>query len=70
MLVRRTELLSDAFRHAYGADSVRYSLAAVISVSGLISAASFLSGAKSIASDIATFGEVRLRREARAGGKL
>jgi hypothetical protein len=36
----------------------------VISVSGLISAASFLSCAKSIQSDIATFGEVRVRHEA------
>jgi MFS family permease len=45
-------VLSDAIRFLYGVDSVRYSLAAVIAVSGLISGASFYSAAKSIDSDI------------------
>jgi MFS family permease len=50
-------LLSDAFHHVHGSDSVRLALTVVTSISGTVSAASFLFAAKSIKSDIAKFGE-------------
>jgi MFS family permease len=49
-------LLSDAFRPMFELDSVRYALAVVISISGIIGVAALYLGAKSIGSDITAFG--------------
>jgi MFS family permease len=48
-------ILSDAFHPIFESASVRYALAAVVSISGVIGVASLLFGAKSIAADVATF---------------
>jgi MFS family permease len=50
-------LLSDAFHPSFGLDSMRYALAVVISISGIIGVAALWLGAKSIGSDIAAFGK-------------
>jgi MFS family permease len=50
-------ILSDALHPIFQSASVRYALAVVVSISGAIGVGSLLSGAKSIAADVATFGK-------------